>query len=70
MQNQNIFLKADELSNPNKKYSIPTKVVAVPSTAAGRKSFRIGTKLCGIVPVRVTSTKSKNNIKDKLAARR
>jgi hypothetical protein len=49
-QNQRIFLIADELSKPNKKYSIATVVIAAPRTPAKRGSFNIGTKLSGIPP--------------------
>ena len=43
-QNQNTFFIADELSKPNKKYSIATIVIAAPRTPASRGSFNIGDK--------------------------
>jgi hypothetical protein len=69
-QNQNTFLNADELSKPNKKYSIATIVVAAPRTQINRGSFKIGTRVSGIPPVARTHIKNKKSVKDRLAAMR
>ena len=69
-QNQNVFFKADELSKPNKKYSIATSVIAAPTTQTNRGSFKMGTRVSGIPPVTGTTIKKKKSTKDRLAAMR
>jgi hypothetical protein len=47
-QNQNTFANADEVSNVNRKYSIATRVIAVPRTPRIRNSLRKGSSASGM----------------------
>jgi hypothetical protein len=69
-QNQNTLFNADELSKPNKKYSIATIVIAAPRTLANKGSFKIGTRVSGIPPMNFIAAKKKKRAKDRLAATR
>jgi hypothetical protein len=42
MQNQQTFFHPGEQSNPNKKYSIATTVVAAPTTPMNTRKFAAG----------------------------
>jgi hypothetical protein len=68
MQNQIALFHAEEVSKPNKKYSIATTVVAAPTTPANKHNFAIGKSLGGITTPSFNTHKPKNNNRESTAA--
>jgi hypothetical protein len=69
-QNQNTFLYGDELSKPNKKYSIATMVIAAPHTPSSTSSLKVGRTYSGISPARGMAINIKSNASERPAEMR
>ena len=67
-QNQNAFFIEDDLSNPNRKYSIATIVTAVPITPANSSSLTVGRAPSGTLPAILSTASIKNNPNERVDA--
>jgi hypothetical protein len=67
-QNQNAFFQEDDLSKPNRKYSIATTVVAAPNTAPRKITFRNAKAVSGMSGKNGSRKKKGMSAKDRSAA--